>query len=155
MANAAQTEAKVGRPSKFGPGVVEELERNISAGLPYHVACNLSGVAYSTYRNWMVAAAEEGADPELVEFLERITRAETRAEARLADQWLSKTADDWRASRDYLARRWPERWASKDRMQMTGLGGGPVEHAVRVWIPHNNRDALPPHAQKALEAKKK
>ncbi len=148
MANVAQTEAKVGRPSKFGPGVVEELERNIGAGLPYHLACNLSGVAYSTYRNWMVAAAEEGADPELVEFLERITRAETRAEARLANQWLSKTADDWRASRDYLARRWPERWASK--MEIAGPQGGPVEHAVQIWIPHNNRDPLPPQ-QKALK----
>ncbi len=39
-----------------------------------------------------------------------------------------------------------------DRQEHGGFGGGPVEHAVRVWIPHNNRDALPPHAQKALEA---
>ncbi len=150
MANVAQTEAKVGRPSKFGPGVVEELERNISAGLPYHVACNLSGVAYSTYRNWMVAAAEEGADPELVEFLERITRAETRAEARLADQWLSKTADDWRACRDYLARRWPERWASRDRMGVTGPQGEDIPVKAIFLIPHNNRDPLPP-GQKAIE----
>ena len=149
MANVAQTEAKVGRPSKFGPGVIEELERNISAGLPYYVACNLSGIAYSTYRNWMVAAESEDADPELVEFLERIMRAETRAEARLADQWLSKTADDWRASRDYLARRWPERWASRDRMGVTGPQGGEIPHKVTFIIPHNNRDPLPP-GRKAL-----
>ena len=62
MANVTQTEAKIGRPSKFGPGVIDELERNISEGLPYYVACNLSGIAYSTYRNWMVAAESEDAD---------------------------------------------------------------------------------------------
>ncbi len=138
---------KLGRPSKFTPEVIGELERNISAGLPYEVACKLSGIAYSTYRNWVIAAEGKDADPDLLDFLERVRRAETRAEATLIARWLNKTADDWRASRDYLARRWPERWASK--MEIAGPQGGPVEHAVRVWIPHNNRDPLPP--QKVLK----
>ena len=133
-----QAEAKLGRPSKFTPEVVSDLERNIAAGLPYELACGLSGIAYSTYRNWMVAAAQEGAEPELVEFLERIRRAETEAEARFAAQWISKTADDWRASRDYLARRWPERWASRDRIEMTGPHGGAIP--VTFFIPDNKRD---------------
>lgn len=42
-----------------------------------------------------------------------------------------------------------------ERQEVGGFGGEPIEHAVRVWIPHNNRDALPPHAQKALGTGKK
>ena len=133
-----KTESRVGRPSKFTPEVVVELERNIGAGLPYEIACNLSGIAYSTYRNWMVAAEENGADPLLVEFLERIKRAEVVAEARLAAQWLDKSRDDWRASRDYLARRWPERWANKERIEHSGPNGGPVP--VIFYLPDNRRD---------------
>ncbi len=140
---------KLGRPSKFTPEVIAELERNISDGLPYEVACKLSGIAYSTYRNWVIAAEGKDADPDLLDFLERVRRAETRAEATLIARWLKKTDDDWRACRDYLARRWPERWASRDRMGVTGPQGGEIPHKVTFIIPHNNRDPLPP-GRKAL-----
>ncbi len=139
-----KTENRVGRPSKFTPEVVVELERNIGAGLPYELACGLSGIAYSTYRTWMVAAEQDDADPLLVEFLERIRHAEMLAEARFAAQWIKETPGDWRATRDYLARRWPNRWANKERIEHSGEGGGPIP--VTLILPDNKRD--PPKALK-------
>jgi len=113
-----------GRPSKRTPDTIKKLEENIGKGLPYELACRLSGISGTAYRNWIMAASQPGADPELVGFLLRMTRAETKAEATLVEKWLNKTDDDWRAARDYLSRRWPERWAESHRH--SGPGGGPI-----------------------------
>jgi hypothetical protein len=38
--------------------------------------------------------------------------------------------DDWRAAKEYLARRFGERWGDKQRVEMTGKDGGPVEQRI-------------------------
>jgi hypothetical protein len=61
-------------------------------------------------------------DPEqarYVEFLEAVTRAETRAEVAAVTHWRAAFATDWRAARDYLVRRVPDRWAATTRVQIS------------------------------------
>jgi hypothetical protein len=56
------------------------------------------------------------------EFRESVTRAEAKAEALLVGAWQAAAFGpdgDWRAARDLLARRAPERWAGVTRVQMT------------------------------------
>ena len=56
------------------------------------------------------------------EFREQVTRAEATAETVLVAAWASAASGpdgDWRAARDLLARRAPERWAGVTRVQMT------------------------------------
>jgi transposase-like protein len=56
------------------------------------------------------------------EFREQLTRAEATAETTLVAAWAAAASGpdgDWRAARDLLARRAPERWAGVTRVQMT------------------------------------
>jgi hypothetical protein len=56
------------------------------------------------------------------EFREQLTRAEATAETVLVAAWQGAALGpdgDWRAARDLLARRAPERWAGVTRVQMT------------------------------------
>ena len=59
---------------------------------------------------------------EFREFWEELTRAEAEAEARMVAQWQAQIPQDWRAARDFLARRFPERWASKDKIDLEHSG---------------------------------
>ena len=121
-----------GRPSKFSPEVISRLEKNIGEGLPYELACRLSGISYETYRCWMRDAMKEDADPDLINFLHTIAQAESQAEVTLINKWLNKTKGDWRAAKEYLARRWPERWAERKQLEHIGPGGGPIQGTLIV-----------------------
>jgi hypothetical protein len=46
-------------------------------------------------------------------FLTAVTQAETRAEVAAVTHWRRSFSEDWRAARDYLARKRPEQWAAK------------------------------------------
>lgn len=58
-------------------------------------------------------------DARCLSFLEAVTRAEVDAEVFAATAWRSKFTEDWRAARDYLVRRHPERWAATTRVQIS------------------------------------
>ena len=45
--------------------------------------------------------------------LEQVTVAETKAEVAAVTHWRRAFTDDWRAARDYLARKRPDQWAAK------------------------------------------
>lgn len=52
-------------------------------------------------------------------FLHEVTRAETSAEVAAVVAWRGAFDTDWRAARDYLVRRRPDRWAATTRVSMT------------------------------------
>lgn len=121
------------------PALTEETAQRIvsvlRAGNYLKVAAQAAGVGESTLRGWLArgraAAAEEelhADDPEwvlpeaeerYVAFLEVVTQAETAAEVSAVVAWRSAFRDDWRAARDYLVRRRPDRWAATVRVNMT------------------------------------
>jgi len=83
-----------------------------------------------------------------LEFLEQVTRAETSAEVAAVTAWRSAFTDDWRAARDYLVRRRPERWAATTRIQMSTEEAerridGAVEEVVAAigGVDHDGPDA--------------
>jgi hypothetical protein len=47
------------------------------------------------------------------EFFEAVTRAEYEAEVRMVAQWQKHMPGDYRAIRDFLERRYPERWGKR------------------------------------------
>lgn len=117
---------KVGRPSKLTPEVKKRLLDAIRAGNYYETACTYAGITYRTFRNWM-ERGEQAKSGEFFQFFHEVTRAEAEAEVRLVAQWQAQAGQDWRAARDLLARRHPERWAGRERLEHTGEGGGPIE----------------------------
>jgi len=82
----------------------------IRAGNYYEAACAYAGIDYSTFRRWM-KKGEEQKRGKYREFCEAVTRAELEAEARLVAQWQQHMPNDYRAIRDFLERRFPERWS--------------------------------------------
>jgi hypothetical protein len=65
-----------------------------------------------------------------VQFLQALTRAEDQAEADAVRIWREQMPDDWRAAKEYLARRFGDRWGDRQRVEMTGKDGGPVKSQV-------------------------
>jgi transposase len=103
------------RPSKLTPEIQDRICKAIRAGNYYEPACQLVGIAYFTFRRWM-DRGEKQTKGAYREFCEAVHRAEAAAEAKMVRQWRGKCPEDWRAARDFLARRFPDRWAQKESL---------------------------------------
>jgi hypothetical protein len=110
----------------------------IAAGNPYSVAYGQAGVAKRTFMDWMAKGRAERTRQEAgerarrgeaiyLEFLLAVEQAEHTAKALLVTSWVKAAKDgDWRAARDFLARRWPDEWMPRESRQLTGADGGPI-----------------------------
>ena len=81
----------------------------------------------------------------LFEFFDAITRAETVAEVRMVAQWQQHMPEDYRAIRDFLERRFPERWGRKDKVQqeISGPDGGPIQWVDLVRLANDDEPDKP------------
>lgn len=103
-----------GRPSKLTPELLQRLSDAICAGNYLQTACGMAGIHYATFRRWMVKG-QKARDGQFREFRETIRYAEAQAETKLVAAWQAHTPENWQAARDFLERRWPKRWARRDR----------------------------------------
>jgi hypothetical protein len=75
-----------GRPSKLTPELTSRLCNLLEKGVSYKTACELSGVAYVTFNEWIKEAEENiDCDPKFVEFSYRIRQAESKCIERALD----------------------------------------------------------------------
>lgn len=139
------TGGPVGRPSKFTPETRSKLLAAIRAGNYISVACRYAGVGYRTWYDWRAYATSlhervdvaEEPETELASLTEEersyydwwtdVCAAEDEAEVRLVTQWASAASEDWRAARDLLARRHPDRWKERREDALVGEDGGAVQ----------------------------
>lgn len=128
---------------KFTPERAARIVAAVRAGNRLQVAYRVGGVAVSTALEWrrlgrraseLAAAGKDlsAEDTAFAAFEDDLTLAESEAEARLVTMWAAAAKDDWRAARDLLARRFPERWAPLERREVAGAEGGPVTVAAEV-----------------------
>lgn len=113
---------KGGRPSKFTAETRQKLITSVKAGNYYETACKFSGITYATLRSWLTRGEKASfEDPEnlsdedldYLAFYEAMAEAEAAAEMTAVLHWRAQMPSDWKASRDFLARRHPNRWGSK------------------------------------------
>ena len=114
---------KGGRPSKFTPETRQKLINAIKAGNYYETACKYANITYATYRQWITRGEKASyvedpselsdLDLDFLAFYEAIAEAEAAAEMTAVLHWRAQMQSDWKASRDFLARRHPNRWGSK------------------------------------------
>lgn len=127
-----------GRKSKLTPEIKDEFVRLISSGVYMRQACEFIGVAEQTVYNWMARGSNEllrlennpkskvsKKEEPFVEFFQAVKKADTQAEIRAVTYWQAAIKDDWRAAREFLARRYPDRWSP--RLELTGADGAPIE----------------------------
>lgn len=135
---------RTGRPPALTPAVITELEQGILVGMPYDLACDLAGISFQTFNEY-----RKGNWPRSIpialrkDFSERIKRAEARAVfealATIKAASLGNLPDGalWTAAAWLLERRYPHHFGRRN-VQVTGAGGGPIQHEHS----HEIRDAV-------------
>lgn len=103
--------------SKFTPEVQKKLVQMLRKGNYSEAACKIAGISYSTYRNWMLKGEQEP-DSEYGAFREAVEAASGQAESDAVDSLLTASQDDYKAAVVYLERRFPERWAASQRINL-------------------------------------
>lgn len=120
--------------SKFTPETVEVIVEAVRKGNYFTTASRLAGITVSTLYRWLnqgEAAIEDGNydDPHAV-FYTAIHEAEAEAESGLVATIVDFAEVDYRAGLEILSRRFPDKWSTRSRHELTGEGGGPVELVV-------------------------
>ena len=135
-----------GRNTKLTEEVQNEFTRLIAQGIFVRQACEFIGVSEQTIYNWMARGSTEvlrlennprskllAKEEPFVEFFKAVKKAENTAEVRSVTQWQNAIRDgDWRAAKDFLARRYPDRWSP--RIEITGAEGAPVQVNMNVDV---------------------
>lgn len=114
-----------GRKLKLTPERIEMLCNALSVGVPRETACKAAGIGKSTFYRWM-ERGEAGRRGRFRELWEAVQAAETQAEMTAMETWRNGMLTDWRAAKEFLERRFPEKYAlPKDTG--AGLNQGPRE----------------------------
>ncbi len=101
----------------------------LAVGVPLKYAAEQNGVAEMTVLHWMAKGAE-GIRP-YESFRESVTRARALAVGRLTRLTLSGGKGSSNAAW-MLERRYPKDYGSRQRLEITGDDGNPIEHEVRI-----------------------
>jgi hypothetical protein len=110
------------RPTKLTAAVQTRLCTAIAAGNSYRVACRGVGVDYVTFWRWL-----RRDQPAFRKFRKAIRQAEAQAEMRLVALWQAQIPTNWQAARDFLERRFPQRWGRRGRRELAGRHSKPME----------------------------
>ncbi len=122
----------------------EELQaticRHIAEGHAVREACRLCGIGKSTLYRWLeTARADEEAGRQTVftEFAEAVATAEAELEGSALEKIraAAENPKNWTASAWLLERRFPERWSLRNRLQVTGADGEPVQIKIVYEAP--------------------
>jgi hypothetical protein len=116
------------RPTKLTPKLLAEILRNMRTCAYRETACAAVGIDSKTLRNWLKLAKRGGASNAIYRtFAAGLEEAEAQAE--IVDlTFISMAAKaDWRAAAWRLARKSPERWGDRQRIEHSGPDGGPIE----------------------------
>jgi hypothetical protein len=99
--------------------LMNDLCRLIATGNFPRTACKLLGINYKKYDEWMRLGSQDGDEDDIYHrFHAQIRQAEAAAEAFAVKKWTAQLDKNYQASRDFLARRFPTRWAEKIEVNM-------------------------------------
>jgi hypothetical protein len=104
---------KIGRPRVMTDEVIEKILGTIRLGLHPDRAAMAHGVSAGTLRSF------KKRNPE---FARMVKEAEASAEAGFLSRILMHTDKQWTACAWMLERRWPERWAKKEHVEVSTKG---------------------------------
>lgn len=108
------------------------LQQAIAAGATYTDACAYAEVSRSAFNRWrkIVALALEKEPDDRTEnesaavaYFGQIEKAEASTKLRLITRWQSAADKDWRAAKSFLSVRYPEEWAEKKQVELSGSVG--------------------------------
>lgn len=134
-----------GRNSRLTDELKKEILLLVGSGLYLKQVCEYVGVSESTIYYWLQRGSKEilrlesnprskplEKEKPYVDFFYDMKRAENQSEVRAVSSWQTAMRDDWRAAREFLARRFPDRWSP--RLEITGAEGNPIELKMDVDV---------------------
>ena len=113
----------MGRPTKLTPEVQTKVVQAISGGNYRQVAAEWAGIPPDTLAHWMGRHREP-----YLSFRHAVLEAEKTAEIRAVALVMKGAAEDPKHAEWWLERKFHERWGRRDRTEVTGAGGGPIQH---------------------------
>lgn len=116
-----------GRPTKLTDALRDELVKLIQAGNYIETAAAAVGIHKDSLYEWLKRGAREKKGP-YREFSDAVQKAMGFAESRDVLLIAKAAASQWQAAAWRLERKYPARWGRKDRMEVTGKGGAPIQH---------------------------
>ncbi len=116
----------MGRSTDCTPIVQKAICDGILAGLHLEVAAPACGVPADTAQEWRRRgegrAKNRPANATYATFALAVRQAEAQCERGLVTYWRAQVPDNWQAARDMLARRFPDRWANREKVDVGGTG---------------------------------
>ena len=116
-----------GRRGILNDQLIVDLCHAIRQGNYVKVACASCGISMNSFYGWMKKGEQPGCKPIYAKLVREVGMAESEIENKVVKCWVDKCPTDWQASRDFLARRFPQRWSNKERREITGADGGPIQ----------------------------
>lgn len=130
--------AKTGRPTSLDEVTQRRLLKSITNGNRLRDAAAAAGIAWSTLKAWF-ARGRDGDEPYRT-FLALAQAAKLEAKERLVTAVVKGGLEDPRVGIEILARRYPKQWARRQRIDVAGVEGAPLN--VRVVDADEARVAL-------------
>jgi transposase len=134
---------KRGRPCKITPELTERVVDLIKQGLTQKDACNLAGLAYSTYNEWK-AKGDKGIQP-FAEFFSVTSRARNEHKAYLlkivqagATGMLPRFAD-WKAASWLLSKGWPLQYGDRIAVETDPIPVSPMPPLTLLFSMPNGK----------------
>jgi len=124
------TGKKGGRPSSFTPERTRKVLEAIRAGATYIRAAERASIDYTTLRGWIKRGEAVKKGP-YFEFFKAVKKAEEDREETLLQNIIDAGRDPahWQAGAWVLERTNPGKFGRRERMEVTGKEGGPIEVA--------------------------
>jgi hypothetical protein len=123
-----------GRPTTLTEALQAEFVALLGRGHYLNHACDLLQVPSVTVWEWMKRGETEIRKGYPDEPYARFYRAVKAAQGTLIDECLQVIRggeDRWQAAAWLLERKFPDWYAERKRLELTGEGGGPVEHSYK------------------------
>ena len=126
--------------TKLTKEIIEEISKRLKVCCYVKTAIASMGITERSYYHWL----ERGQKAEKLEelgqkipeteeiffqFFQSVRQSDAEGEVNITTMIFSQVKDDWRAGIEMLARKYPEKWARKDSMSLSGsIETGPDKH---------------------------
>jgi hypothetical protein len=123
---------------KLTPELIEKMIPAIEAGNYIETVCQAHGICKATYYGW-IKKGEKRKSGIYLDFLNAVRLAEARAEQRLIEEWREKLKESPTNYKDFLERRYSERWGKKETRIFEG---GDKDKPIKVKVEGNIDELL-------------
>jgi len=109
------------RKSKLSPKVIDSICEGIEKGNFVTTICKRLKIHEDTYYNWLREAKTKSPQSLQYKLKQRVEAAEAASEENAVRAWVNHFETDWRAPKEFLARRHGEKWGNQPtQVQLTG-----------------------------------